>query len=139
MTIEDSALRFLQIVALTLPAIALYLTVLTDIYYEHTEASKPYQDPDSDAFEEKGRLRSGPGIKVHRSIVRLNTATEQKDFATALLSLSFFLLSAITLTIAVMADSSLLLQGGMLLTATGFAAMLVALFFTVYVSLEAIR
>ena len=44
----------LQVIALTLPAVALYMGVLSDVYEDAALAQSRYPDPNSDAYEGSG-------------------------------------------------------------------------------------
>lgn len=114
----ESAFRLLQLVALALPAIALYLMVLTNIY---REASSEFADA-----------------------VPLTHALQEYDFTFGLASLASLLLSSILLISSTLGGEIvgplLLFFGvGVLLFIAGFISLFIAVVFTLRTSIGEIR
>lgn len=117
MGIQDLGLRILQVVALTLPAIALYLVVLTEVY--------------TNIKKESGLEPTG--------VASVTNAGQKTDFAGALLSFIIHLFSSIIIALAIVAREILVLQLGILILIVGFGTLLVAVSITLRRSIKLIR
>lgn len=124
----------LQVVALSLPAVALYMGVLSDLYNDATLARKRYPDPESEAFESPGPNRCEVDHKVHREFVTLTTAMDGWDFRLATLSLVGLSLSAVFLLPSMTIPSETLYWIGILCATIGFNLLVAALVYTAYAS-----
>lgn len=91
--VVDTALRLLQLVALALPAMAIYMQVLAGIYQEK-------EDPERD---------------LNTGLVSISVANEKVDFGLVLGSLSLFLLSSFPLIVTVLIRWETLLTVGIVL------------------------
>lgn len=91
--VVDTALRLLQLVALALPAMAIYMQVLAGIYQDT-------KDPKRD---------------MNTGLVSISVADEKIDFALVLGSLSVFLLSSFPLIATVLIRWETLLTVGIVL------------------------
>jgi len=117
MGIQDLGLRILQVVALTLPAIALYLVVLTEVYTN---------------------IKKKDGLKP-TGVASVTNADQKTDFAGALLSFVIHLSSSIIITLAIVVREILVLQVGILILVVGFGTLLVAVSITLRHSIQLIR
>lgn len=88
----DTVYRALQVIALTLPAIALYMNVLTEIHMAVSRETGMQVDPDSPHL-------TGTGGEIEWEpdpyTARLTLASKQLDFALALMSFIFLLISGV--------------------------------------------
>lgn len=117
MALHDTAFRLLQIIALALPAIALYLTVLVELY--------------SESHQESGLEPTG--------VIKLTQADNELDFALALLSFVVLLVSAIFLIVSIAVPKSIILDIGTGILVLGFIVGLLAVATTAKRSIQRIR
>lgn len=89
----DTALRLLQLIGLSLPAVALYLMVLVEAHMTTRRVTGAKMEP----AEGKDWGDNHYTFKPDRYTARLTDAASQLDFFTALASLTGFLLSALSL------------------------------------------
>lgn len=126
--------QVLQVVALSLPAVALYMGVLSDIYEDAALARSRYPDPDSDAFKGSGPVSGKVDHKVHREYVTLTTVMDGLDFRLATLSMVALTLSAVLLLPAMATTIQMLHWAGVGVATIGFGLLVVALSYTAYAS-----
>lgn len=132
----NPASTVLQVVALTLPAVALYMGVLNDLYEKIDQAKQPRQDPNSPAFERSGPVEGKIDIEVDRAFITYTTLMEGTDFKLSVFSLIFLLLAAITLTISLVIELRYTLAIGIGCAAFGFGFLVLALSYTAYASFK---
>jgi len=124
--------QVLQVVALSLPAVALYMGVLSEVYEDAALAQSRYPDPDSDAFDGPGPAVGEIEHKVHREYVTLTTVMDGLDFRLATLSLVSLSLSVVFLLPSLATEILVLYWIGVGVATTGFALLVVALSYTSY-------
>jgi hypothetical protein len=132
----DPASTVLQVVALTLPAVALYMGVLNDLYEEIDQAKQPRQDPNSPAFERSGPVEGKIDIEVDRAFVTYTTLMEGIDFKLSVFSLIFLLLGAIVLTVSLIIELKYIFTIGIGCAILGFGFLVAALCYTAYASFK---
>jgi hypothetical protein len=116
-------------VALSLPAIALYMTVLTNLYQTPDEAKAQYPSPES---AKGGRFE----METHRGFVSYTIAEEGWDFRLSVLSLLALVAAAIALIFGIVLDSELISWIGIGITSVGLGMLVVALAYTAYASIR---
>lgn len=126
--------QVLQVVALSLPAVALYMGVLSDLYEDAALARSQYPDLDSDAFEGPGPASGKMEHKVHREYVTLTTVMDGLDFRLATLSLVALTLSVVVLLPTLVSMIERLYWIGVGVATIGFVLLVIALFYTAYAS-----
>lgn len=124
----------LQTVALSLPAIALYMTVLNELYQIVDEAQKVHTHPESPSLDPHRPAGGRDEIEVNRGFVTYSTAMKGTDFRLAVVSLSFLILATIALIIATASTLSWIRWIGVGLSIVGFATLVAALIYTAYAS-----
>lgn len=124
--------QVLQVVALSLPAVALYMGVLSDLYEGAALARSQYPDPDSDAFEGRGPASGKVEHKVHREYVTLTTVMDGLDFRLATLSLVALTLSVVVLLPTLVSMIKMLYWAGVGVAIIGFGLLVAALSYTAY-------
>lgn len=124
--------QVLQVVALSLPAVALYMGVLSEVYEDAALAQSMYPKPDSDAFEGPGPAMGKMEHEVHREYVTLTTVMDGLDFRLATLSLVALTLSAVFLLPSLAAPVPLLYWIGVGIATIGFGLLVGALSYTAY-------
>lgn len=133
MTEHQSALNLLQMIALTLPAIALYVNVLTEIHMVVARKTGLQIDPDSPHL-------TGQGGKIEWEpdpyTARFTSAIKQPDFALSLLSLGILLISAMLFIVYVALSIPLLLDSGTGTLVLGFIALFLAVGWTFSISVK---
>jgi len=135
-SVSEHVRAVLQIVALSLPAIALYMSVLTELYEVVDQAKALYPDPDSPAYQE-GRMGEGQiENEVLRGFVTYSVAETGWDFRLATVSLLCLVLSAPFLMLALGLGNQWVSLAGIGLAALGFLVLSVALGYTVFASLK---
>lgn len=122
----------LQVVALSLPAVALYMGVLSDLYEDAALARSHYPDPGSEAFQRSGPATGEIEHKIHREYVTLTTVMDGLDFRLATLSLVALTLSAVFLLPALVTTVQLLYWAGVGIATIGFGLLVTALSYTAY-------
>lgn len=122
----------LQVVALTLPAVALYMGVLSDLYEDAVLARSLYPDPSSDAFQGPGPATGKIEDRVHREYVTLTTVMDGFDFRLATLSLIALTLSAVFLIPALVTPVQVLYWVGVAIATIGFSLLVTSLSYTAY-------
>jgi hypothetical protein len=122
--------QVLQVVALSLPAVALYMGVLSDVYEDAALARSRYPDPDSDAFDGPGPASGEMEHKVHREYVTLTTVMDGLDFRLATLSLVTLALSVVFLLPTLVSMVQVLYWVGVGVATIGFGLLVVALSYT---------
>lgn len=131
MTEHQPALNLLQLIALTLPAIALYMNVLTEIHMAVSRQTGMKVDPDSDHL-------TGMGGEIEwepdRYTARLTTAINQIDFALSLVSLGVLLIAAMLFITYIAFSIPLLMDLGVGALVLGFLALLLAVGATFLIS-----
>lgn len=119
----------LQAVALSLPAVALYMTVLTNLYQTPDEAIAQHLSPES---REGGKLE----YETHRGFVSYTTAEEGWDFRLSVLSLISLVSATIALIWGVAIKSNFIYWIGAIIASIGFALLVAALAYTAYASIR---
>ncbi|REA05885.1 hypothetical protein DEQ92_06385 [Haloferax sp. Atlit-6N] len=122
----------LQVIALSLPAVALYMGVLSDIYEDAALARSMYPDPSSDAFQGPGPATGEIENKVHREYVTLTTVMDGLDFRLATLSLVALTLSVVLLLPTLVTTVQSLYWAGVGIATIGFGLLVAALSYTAY-------
>ena len=108
MTVEITASDagvLLQAIALTLPAVALYMTVLVELHEDVVRARGLSPDPDSPAFEGPGSVQGKMEHIQHHDFVTLTIAMDGMDFRLATGSFLGLLLAAIALLVSIILGS----------------------------------
>lgn len=123
--------QLLQIVGLSLPFLALYLTVLVEIH----KLPKPIQVSSSEDIEVDLRVlgisqRSGEEEWV--GSVTLSYAYQHWDFVFALASIVLILLSAITLIVSFAVDKSYIQEIAFVLLVISYGAVALSAMFTLW-------
>lgn len=126
----------LQVIALTLPAVALYMGVLSDVYEDAALAQSRYPDPSSDAYEGSGPPVGEIEHKVHREYVTLTTVMDGLDFRLATLSMVALTLSVVFLLPSLVTPIQELYWAGVGVATIGFSLLVVALCYTTYASYQ---
>lgn len=120
------ATTVLQAVALSLPAVALYMTVLTNLYQTPDEAKAQYESVNEGILE----------TETHRGFVSYTIAEEGLDFRLSVLSLLALALSAIALIWGIVLNSEYFSWMGFMVASIGFTALVAALAHTAYASIR---
>lgn len=123
----------LQTVALSLPAVALYMTVLNDIYVKIEKAEKPMSQGGG-AFAKMGPRVQPDEDNILRGFVTVTRSMNGFDFRIAAISLFFLVISAIFLILSLPIENPYLGWIGMGIAAIGFAFLALELAYTAYAS-----
>jgi len=122
----------LQTVALTLPAVALYMTVLNELYVKVEKAEQPMSRGNQPVFRKPGPTIEGDEDNILRGFVTVTRSMNGCDFRLAVLSLFFFVLSALVLVASLAIDAVVVRWVGITFTVTGFGLLSAALAWTAY-------
>jgi len=122
----------LQTVALSLPAVALYMTVLNELYMKVEKAEEPMTRGDMPVFTKVGPTVSPEEDNVLRGFVTVTRSMNGLDFRLAVLCLFFLAISALVLVISLATDFIIIRWVGMGLTVVGFGLLAAALGWTAY-------
>jgi len=133
--IGDAAV-VLQAVALSLPAVALYMTVLTELHNDVVRAQGLSPDPDSPAYEGPGPVQGKIEHIHHHGFLTLTIAEDAWDFRLAAISLAGLVLAAIVLVVSVVLRVEQVYWVGAGLTVVALGILTAALAWTVYASLN---
>lgn len=130
----DTALRFLQIVGLSLPAVALYLGVLTDVHMtaRRETATVPIDEGEGIGVREMSFERE-------RFTVHLTDAPSLPDFLIGLLSLIGLLISGISLGIYLVTQVTAIYYVGIGLLMLAFLLLGVSCTLLAYTSFQLVR
>jgi len=139
MTVEITASDagvLLQAIALTLPAVALYMNVLVELHEDVVRARGLSLDPDSPAFEGPGSVQGKMEHIQHHDFVTLTIAMDGMDFRLATGSFLGLLLAAIALLVSIILGSQVAVLIGAVLSIISFVVLAGALLWTVYASMN---
>lgn len=100
----ETAGTVLQTVALSLPAVALYMTVLNELYLKVEKAKEPMSRGNMPVFRETGPTVPADEDNIMRDFVTVTRAMNGLDFRLAALSLFFLVCSALLLVISLAVD-----------------------------------
>ncbi|WP_049943379.1 hypothetical protein [Halolamina sp.] len=131
----DTAGTVLQTIALSLPAVALYMTVLNELYVKVEQAEEPKRGRSTRDTVAVARSDSNPNDdNILRAFVTVTRSMNGCDFRLATLSL-FFLVASALLLVLFLAVSVVYIRGiGMVTAVVGFALLALALAYTTYAS-----
>lgn len=131
----DTTGTVLQTIALSLPAVALYMTVLNEIYMKVEKAEMPKSRGNSPVFTKMGPSAQQDEDNILRGFVTVTRAMNGLDFRLATVSLFLFVVSAMLLVIFLAVSIVYIRWLGMLTTVLGFVALASALAYTTYSSI----
>ena len=135
MAASDTSVRLLQLVGLTLPAIALYMSVLTDIHVViRRKRSLDVTDPDPPQGAKFSEFLEPKYFKI-----KYTNAAEQTDFLLCSVGLITLLSAGFLLLISVVFNSQLLLRLGTGLIAAAYGIVAGGVISTVYFAVKSTR
>jgi len=129
--VQADPYQFLQIIGLSLPFLALYLTVLVEIH----KLPKPIQVASSEVNEIDGKvlgLAHRTGDDEWAGSVTLSYAYQQWDFVFALVSIVLILLSAIGMILSMVVNTGYLREAAFGLLIISYAAVALSVVFTLW-------
>lgn len=126
----------LQTVALALPAVALYMTVLVELYKKVEQAQAPMSRNQRPVLRKANPMQSGTEDNYMRGFVTVTRAMNALDLRLALLSLIVLILATILLLVSLLVDYVVIQSVGVLTAVLGFILLGGALAYTVYASVE---
>lgn len=124
----------LQVVALSLPAVALYMTVLNELHQDVARVDSISPDQNSPAYEGPGPATGRIDHELHRDYVTLTISMDGTDFRLATISFLALLVAAITLVVSVVVSVEWVFLLGAGVTVVAFGFLVAALGYTVYAS-----
>jgi len=122
----------LQTVALSLPAVALYMSVLNELYVKVEKAEEPMSRDNQPVFRKMGPTVQADEDNILRGFVTVTRAMNGLDFRLAALSLFFLVVAALVLVVSLAVNIVVVQWVGMGLTVIAFGLLAAALAWTAY-------
>lgn len=130
----DATGTVLQTIALSLPAVTLYMTVLNELYVKVKKAEEPMSRGDRPVFTKMSPTVQPDEDNILRGFVTVTRAMNGLDFRLATVSLFLLVVSALLLVLYLAVSITYIRWIGMLTTVLGFVALALALVYTTYAS-----
>jgi hypothetical protein len=127
---EDTTGTILQTIALSLPAVALYMTVLNELYVKIEKAEEPMSRNNRPVFAKTGQTVQPDEDNILRGFVTVTRAMNGWDFRLATLSLFFLIISTLSFVLFLAVSINYIRWIGTLTTILGFVALASALLYT---------
>lgn len=124
----------LQTIALSLPAVALYMTVLNELYVKVENAEEPMSRGNEPVFAKMGPTVQPQEDNILRGFVTVTRAMNGLDFRLATVSLFLLVVSAFLLVLSLVVSVEYIRRIGMVAAVGGFAVLALALAYTAYAS-----
>jgi hypothetical protein len=135
MAASDTSLRLLQLVGLTLPAIALYMGVLTDIHV----VIKRKKSLDVTDLDPPQGSKFSEFLEPRYFNIKYTNAEQQTDFLLCSIGLVMLLAAGFLLLISIVFQSQLLVRLGTGLVAAAYGIVAAGVISTVYLAVRNTR